>query len=168
MQTLKEANIQVPLGAGVTSKQIAWEVSRTHLAVGIKGDAKPILKGKLFADVRPDECHWTLEDVRGVKTLCVHLDKVADMSWWDKIVEGEPAINTKKITPENSKLSDLDGDTRQVVEKMMFDQRQKAMGKPSSEEIKKLEAIERIKKANPNLDFSKVNMDGGGPFAGGF
>jgi hypothetical protein len=165
VQTLKEANIQIPLPPGTTSKQIVWDISRTNMTIGVK-NGKTFLKGKLFADVRPDECHWTLEEVRGVKTLCVHLDKVADMQWWDKIVEGEPPINTKKVTPENSKLSDLDGDTRQVVEKMMFDQRQKAMGKPTSEEQKKLDALERLKKANPQLDFSKVNMGGG--FGGGF
>ena len=164
-QSLKEASIQIPVPQGTTSKQVVWEISRTHMTVGLKNAPKPVLKGKLFADVRPDECHWTLEDLKGVKTLCIHLDKVGDMQWWDKIVDGEPAINTKKVQPDNSKLSDLDGETRQVVEKMMFDQRQKAMGKPSSEELKKMEILEKLQKANPNLDFSKVKLDGGMGFS---
>lgn len=131
-------------------------ISRSRLKLGLKGQP-PILEGELFSAIQPDDSMWNVLDG---KLLEVTLQKVDSMSWWRSIIKGEPEIDVQKVEPETSQLSDLDPDMRATVEKMMYDQRQKAMGLPTSEEQRKEDIMKQFMEAHPEMDFSnaKINL----------
>lgn len=158
-QTLGEVSIAIPLPAGCKARDVAFDISKAKLKVGLRG--KPsVLDGALHDGIKTDEATWTLEDgADGERVLGVYFEKANQMAWWPCILKGDAQINTKKVQPENSKLSDLDGETRQTVEKMMYDQRQKAMGKPTSDEEQKQDMMKKFMSQHPEMDFSKAKFN---------
>ncbi|XP_020575629.1 protein BOBBER 1 [Phalaenopsis equestris] len=153
-QTLKEVNVNIKVSRGTKSRFVICEIKKNHLKVGLKGQPA-IIDGDLFQSVKVDDCYWSIEDQEVISIL---LTKQNQMEWWKCVTKGEPEIDTQKVEPENSKLSDLDPETRQTVEKMMFDQRQKSMGLPTSEELQKQEILKKFMAEHPEMDFSNAKI----------
>jgi len=120
-QTLGDLTLSVYIPAATKSKDIVCTFTTSKLKLGLKGQPT-IFDGEFCEKIKTEDTLWTIEEVDGKKILQLSIEKSDKMKWWDCPVKGEPKINTKKIEPENSKISDLDGETRSTVEKMMYDQ----------------------------------------------
>ncbi|KAI0094837.1 nuclear movement protein nudC [Irpex rosettiformis] len=147
-QELAEVDLEVPVPKGTRGKDLTVVIQRKKLSVALKGK-EPILSGELCKEIKVEESTWTIEDQQ---LVLVHLEKLNKQQWWENVLTHHPKIDTKQIVPEDSRLSDLDGETRGMVEKMM------QLGKPTSDEIKKMEALKKFQEAHPELDFSNAKI----------
>jgi len=157
-QQISELDITFTVPGNYKSRDLVVEIKRNKLKAGVKGQ-DPVIDGDTPHAVNTEDSTWTLAtNSDNTKTVEIHLDKVNKMEWWAHVVTSAPKIDVTKIQPESSKLSDLDGETRGMVEKMMFDQRQKEAGLPTSDEQKKLDILKKFQDQHPEMDFSNAKM----------
>ncbi len=158
-QTIGDVDLTVSIPGQLKGRDLVVDIKKTTLRVAIKGQEPAVVQGDLFQAVHVDESTWTLTaNPDGTKTIEVHLDKINKMEWWPHVVKDAPKIDITRIQPETSKLSDLDGATRGMVEKMMYDQQQKERGLPTSDEQKKLDILKRFQDQHPEMDFSNAKI----------
>jgi hypothetical protein len=157
-QTLSEVNVVITVPENTRGRDLNVTIAKNHLKVGLRSQPKNtyIVDAPLTKSVIMEDSFWTVED--GCR-LSINLQKSNAMEWWDSVCQDDVLkVDVRKIQPENSSISDLDGETRKTVEKMMYDQRQKALGKPSSDEETKMGMFEKFQKQHPEMDFTNAKI----------
>ena len=156
---IKEIGITIPIPSNIKGRDIIFKHTAKDLLIQIKGK-EPIINGEFYQPIKADSLIWTIDESKEGKIISITLEKADTYKWWECIIKGDLQIDTSKINPEPSKLSDIDDkEMRSTVEKMMFDTRQKSMGLPTSDELDKKKMLEKFMKAHPEMDFSKCKMD---------
>ncbi|GAC71837.1 nuclear distribution protein NUDC [Moesziomyces antarcticus T-34] len=162
-QQLDAVEVSVPVPSGTKGRDLVVELKKRKIKVALKGkDA--ILEGELAKDIKEDDSTWTIEDGNLVE---IHLEKMNKNEWWPNVVSHHPRIDTTKIVPENSKLSDLDPETRYVRPDVPTSKSARktdlnfapAMNRPTSDQLQQQEMLAKLAAANPNIDFSNAKFN---------
>ena len=127
-QELGDVDLVVPVPKGTRARDLTIVIAKKKLSVGLKGKDK-ILDGELCQEIKLEDSTWTvggcfsnattitsdLFSIEDQEAIHIHLEKLNQQQWWENVLTHHPKIDVRKIQPENSKLSDLDGETRFVL-----------------------------------------------------
>ncbi|KAL6442912.1 hypothetical protein ACFW04_002744 [Cataglyphis niger] len=139
-QTLNDLDVLVKIPEHV---KISKDTIRVNISSDeIKIDVKPlnsstdsnwdnIFNGKLSFKIRKDESIWSIE---AGKHINIHLEKATER-WWEALIVNEPKIDLSKIDCSKH-FDDMIPEEQMKVQKLMWNQQQKLLGKPTSEQIK--------------------------------
>ncbi|KAF4656848.1 nudC domain containing [Perkinsus chesapeaki] len=136
-QTMNDVTVEVPLRPNTKAKELNVTIKPGSVRVEDKTSSSgTILEGGWSMKVVPSESSWLIED--GDK-LILSVEKTVH-TWWGSVLIGDEAIDTTKIE-STKKIGELDESSQGAVRKIMFDQNQKAQGKPTSDQIRMQEIM---------------------------
>lgn len=127
-QSIAEVTVEVEVADESRAKDIIVDMTATRLAMKCKGAT--LLEGKLHEKINMEESIWHLDDNKIVLTM-----EKQRQTWWKCVLEGDEEIDTTKVESTRT-MQEYDGETQGAIRKIMFDQTQKAQGKPTSDQIK--------------------------------
>lgn len=129
------------------------KIEKEKLTVSVK--EMTLIDDKLAWKIKPDECTWSLFpgdhihvriNLIQFENICFNLDYNFDYlnyskiflekqqeRWWEKLLESEEKLDLKNMNPEKP-MHELDETSQAKIQQMMFDEQQKRLGLPTSEE----------------------------------
>ena len=180
-QTLADVTVHVPVPAGTRARDVVCAITRTHLTLKLKGAEEALIDAdypcdarngqEIWERVKHTECYWNVGEAKGEQCVTIYLEKERE-SWWKAAVHGGVEIDTTKVDSTRD-IYDYDGETQGAIRKIMFDQHQKRMGMPTSDETKNEDMLKQAWDAEGSpfkgqpFDPSRVNFNGGGGGGGG-
>ncbi|CAF0719092.1 unnamed protein product [Adineta steineri] len=133
-QTINDIDVRVKIPKTIKKgKEVKVNLTKQHIKVDIieSNTFKTIIDSDLPWAIRAEDSTWSL--VPG-EYILISMEKALER-WWENVLVDEKKINLKNIQPEKS-MEDLGQEEQMKIHQMMYDQRQKAMGLPTSEEQK--------------------------------
>lgn len=130
-QSSDELNVVLAVPEGTRAKHLSVSLNTSSVSISFKErPTEKLLDGTFFDKIRKDESTWSLEG----SALLLTLDKLKHGTWWETIIQGDEIIDTSLVDSTRN-ISDYDEITQGQIRKILFDQRQERLGKPSSDEI---------------------------------
>jgi hypothetical protein len=180
-QTLGDVTIHTPVPAGTRARDVVCTIGRSHVMLKLKGSAEALIDADYPCDarngqevwerVKSSDCYWNLGEAHGTHCVSIYLEKERE-SWWKSAVHGGEEIDTTQVDSTKD-VGDYDNETQGHIRKIMFDQHQKRLGKPTSDDMKNEEMLRKAWDAEGSpfkgtpFDPSKINLGGGAGGGGG-
>mmetsp|Transcript_4760 Transcript_4760/g.12680 ORF Transcript_4760/g.12680 Transcript_4760/m.12680 type:complete len:147 (-) Transcript_4760:226-666(-) len=82
-QNLDELEVDFPIPAGATSKDVECRITSTSIRFAFKGQSRTELEGTLYRPVVPDDCNWQLWPIGSPTHVKLSLIKAKTGHWKD-------------------------------------------------------------------------------------
>jgi len=171
-QTISDVDVKILVPHIIKkSKDLSIEIRTDSISVKLRNDPPPdsglisrvLMEGSLSEKVRCEESLWSLLPSQYIS---ISLEKVQS-KWWTRVLQTDQEIDKQKIDT-TQQVGDFDEETQSDLRKVMYDQQQKLMGKPTSDEQKTHEMLKKAWDAEGSpfkgtpFDPSRLNIGGGG------
>jgi len=140
-QNYDDVDVTLDLPDVTSAKQIKVDIRQfPECALKVSASGKVIIDSKLKHAIIAEDSTWTFDKKQ--HQLCINLAKNAK-AWWDAVLPDEKPIDIQKDVKAERSMEDLPEDERAVINKLQFDQHQKRLGKPTSDELKVHEQLKK-------------------------